>query len=124
MSRDNKLTILLAGVGIGAVAGLLLARCSGADLRKAIQEQAQGATNYVRDQAGNLVERVSKVAETSHDTVVNQLAKGKEAARNLTKSAKDFINTAADATTKATSDILDKSNSLAAKAAEVANSRG
>ena len=112
MSRNNGLTVLLAGIGVGAAAGLLLARYSGADLRKAIRRRANHATNTLKDQAGTLVDGVSKAAETGHDQIATQLAKGKQAARYVSKNAKDFIDTAADAANKATRDILDKASSL------------
>jgi gas vesicle protein len=107
MNKNNGWTMLLAGVGIGAAAGILLARCSGADLRKAIQQRADDATSFLKTQAGTVVDRVTNAAEVGHDRVAAQVAKGKEAVRSLNKNARDFLDTAADTTRKVTGNILD-----------------
>ena len=124
MNRDNRWTMLLAGIGIGAAAGVLLARCSGAELRGAIQQRAGDATDFLKSQAGSIVDRAGSLAETGHDKMVTQLAKGKELARDLNKNAKEFIGSTATITSKAAGDVLDKSNSLASKAAEALKSHG
>ena len=92
---DNRLAILLTGIGIGAAAGLLLARTSGADLRKGIRKGALDATDYLKDQAEELVDRAGSVMQASQDRFASELGKAKGEARDLGNRAKAAIGDAA-----------------------------
>jgi gas vesicle protein len=115
MNKDKQLTILLAGVGIGAAAGLLVARYSGADLRKGIRKRADEVKDLLNDRAEALVDRVQTAVEEGQGNLGSQLKKGKDAAREFSNKTRDVIETAAADTTNAAEEILNKSGAVASK---------
>lgn len=115
MNKDKQWTILLAGVGIGAAAGLLVARYSGADLRKGIRKRADEVKDLLKDRTEALVDRVQTAVEEGQDNLGSQLKKGKDAAREFSNKTKDVIETAAADTTNAAEEILNKSRAVASK---------
>ena len=120
MKRDKWLATLLAGVGIGAVAGLVVARYSGVDLRKGIRKRA----GEVKDKGEAIVERVRRTLEEGQDQLGNQLTKGKDAARDFSNKTKGAIEDVADVTTSAAEEILDKSKTLVSKASRALEHHG
>ncbi len=112
MDRDNRLTTLLVGIGIGAAAALLFAPCSGADFRKGIRKRADDAGADLKEQAEALANRVETVVDAVHDRVGSELAKGKDAARDISNIAKNAIETAAGVATNATGEMLDRARVL------------
>ena len=115
MNKDKRLITFLAGVGVGAAGGLLVARYSGADLRKRIREHAGEVKDLLKTGAEELVDRVQTAAEEGKDNLGSQLKKGKDAAREFSNKTRDIIETAADDATHAAEEILDKSRSVASK---------
>jgi gas vesicle protein len=115
MNKDKRLITFLAGVGVGAAGGLLVARYSGADVRKGIGKHAGEVTDLLKTGAEELVDRVQTAAEEGKDTLVSQLKKGKDAAREFSDKTRDVIDTAAADATNVTEEILDKSRSVASK---------
>jgi gas vesicle protein len=115
MNRDNRLITFLAGVGVGAAGGLLVARYSGADLRKGIRKHAGEVKDLLKTGAEELVDRVQTAAEEGKDKVGSQLKKGKDAAREFSNKTRDVIETAAADTTNAAEEILNKSGAVASK---------
>ena len=66
---NRSVAILLAGFGLGAATGLMLARASGAELRKEIRNCTNDTFDYLKTegdalvkQAGNMVDSVSDAA--------------------------------------------------------------
>jgi gas vesicle protein len=115
MNRDNRLITFFAGVGVGAAGGLLVARYSGADLRKGIRKRASEVEDLLKAGAEELVDGVQTAAEEGKDNVVSQLKKGKDAAREFSNKTRDVIETATADTTNAAKEILDKSRAVASK---------
>jgi gas vesicle protein len=115
MNKDKRLITFLAGVGVGAVGGLLVARYSGADLRKGIRKHAGEVKDLLKTGAEELVDRVQTAAEEGRDTLGSQLKKGKDAACEFSDKTRDVIEIAAADATNATEEILDKSRSVASK---------
>jgi len=109
--RDNRVGVLLAGMGIGAAAGLLFARYSGAEFRKQIGDKADDAKAYLKDQAGAAADRVGKAA----DDIDHHLAKSKDAIRDVSNKAKDVLDAAAATTDK----LVDQSRAAASTAAKM-----
>lgn len=85
MTRDNRFAILLAGAGIGAAAGLLLARCSGKDLRKGMRKRAGNAKNFLNEQAETLVNRVETAVDVATNTTDEILDKATILVRRISK---------------------------------------
>jgi len=79
MNRDNRFAILLAGIGIGAAVGLLFARYSGLDVQKGADDDKA----YIKKRAQTAAHGVESAAETVQEKVGSQVAKGKEAARDI-----------------------------------------
>ena len=115
MNEDKRLITFLAGVGVGAAGGLLVARYSGADLRKGIRKHAGEVKDLLKTGAEELVDRVQTAAEEGKDNLGSQLKKGKDAAREFSNKTRDVIETAAADATNAAEEILDKSRSVASK---------
>ena len=124
MNRDKQLTILLAGVGIGAVAGFLVAGYSDVDLRKGVRKRAGEVKDLLKDKAEALMDRVQTAAEEGQDQLGNQLTKGKDAARDFSNKAKDAVENAAAVTADAAEEILDKSKTLVSKASRALEHHG
>src|ERR1035438_2283914 len=118
--KDNRIAILLTGMGIGAAAGLLFARYSGVEFRKQITRRAGEAKTFLKDQSDVLVDRVGKAAEQ----VEQHFAKGKDAVRDLNQKAKGIMEDASSVTTAATNEIVDKSRAGAFQAGKVIEKQG
>ena len=71
--RDgNTLVWFLAGLGLGAVAGLLYAPRSGSETRDAIRVRAEEGREYVRGRAREAREQASQWADKGRDVVSQQ----------------------------------------------------
>ncbi|MBV8205353.1 MAG: YtxH domain-containing protein [Acidobacteria bacterium] len=93
MGRDdsNGFAWFLAGLGLGAVIGVLYAPKSGAETRQDIMEAADGGREFVsnrarqaRDQAAQWVERGKDILNQQRDNVASAVRAGKEAYRQAT----------------------------------------
>jgi gas vesicle protein len=69
MSSTNRLTLFLAGLGIGSAAGLLLAPMSGNRMRNRIGEVANRVNDGLREQAENLGHVAGKARSTADKAV-------------------------------------------------------
>lgn len=70
--RDsNSFGWFLAGVGLGAVVGILYAPKSGSETRDALRARAEEGRDYVRSRAREAKEQASEWADRGRD-VVNQ----------------------------------------------------
>ena len=112
MTKKNRLPILLTGIGIGAAAGLLLARCSGAKLRKEIRKNAEDAKDFIKEQTGVLADRVEVIADAVQDKLSDGLAKGTDAAQDFSNKAKGAMDTAARVAMKAADKASDKARAF------------
>ena len=68
---SNSLVWFLAGLGLGALAGVLYAPRSGAETREALRSRAEEGRDYVRDRARDARDQASQWADRGRD-VVNQ----------------------------------------------------
>jgi gas vesicle protein len=70
--RDgNSLVWFLAGLGLGAIAGILYAPRAGSETREALRSRAEEGREYVRDRARQAREQASGWADRGRD-ILNQ----------------------------------------------------
>ena len=69
--NGNSFLWFLAGVGIGAVAGVLYAPRSGDETREALRSKAEDGREFVRDRAKQAREQAANWADRGRD-VLNQ----------------------------------------------------
>jgi gas vesicle protein len=69
MCNTNRVTFFLAGLGIGSVAGLLLAPMSGIRARNRIGEMANQVNDELREQVENLGRLAGKAKSTADKAV-------------------------------------------------------
>ncbi|HZQ25828.1 MAG TPA: YtxH domain-containing protein [Terriglobales bacterium] len=71
--RDgNSFLWFLAGLGVGAVVGILYAPRSGTETREAILSKAEEGREYVRNQAQRAREQANQWVEKGRDAVTQQ----------------------------------------------------
>ena len=71
--RDgNGFLWFLAGLGLGAVVGILYAPFSGSETRRNIREKAEEGTEYVRNRAREAREQAQQWADRGRDVVKQQ----------------------------------------------------
>jgi len=110
----NRMTMLFAGIGIGAAAGIYYARHS-ACIDKQVTEGAEAAKGFLKDQAGSLADRAGKASAK----VEQHVAGGQAFVRDMNKKAKDAIGNASDATMAVANDVLDQAKNAASQASAV-----
>jgi gas vesicle protein len=67
----NSFVWFLAGLGLGAIAGILYAPRSGSETREALRSKAEEGREYVRDRAREAREQASGWADRGRD-ILNQ----------------------------------------------------
>ena len=70
--NGNSLLWFLAGLGIGAVAGILYAPRSGEETREVLRSKAEEGREYVRERARQAREQASEWADRGRETVNRQ----------------------------------------------------
>jgi gas vesicle protein len=71
--RDgSSLVWFLAGLGVGAVAGILYAPRSGNETREVLRTRAEEGREYVRNRARDAREQASQWADKGRDVVTQQ----------------------------------------------------
>ena len=71
--RDsNSFVWFLAGLGLGALAGVLYAPRSGSETREVLRERAEEGRDYVRSRAREAKEQASQWADKGRDAVSQQ----------------------------------------------------
>jgi gas vesicle protein len=72
-NRDgNGFLWFLAGVGLGAVVGVLYAPLTGSETRRAIREKAEEGTEFVRNRAREAREQAQQWADRGRETFKQQ----------------------------------------------------
>ncbi len=94
MGRDeggSSFAWFLAGLGVGAIIGVLYAPKSGAETRRQIVDSAEQARDYVssrarqaRDQASQWVDKGREVFSQQRDNIAAAVQAGKQAYRDAT----------------------------------------
>lgn len=81
MVDENKsygLAWFLAGLGVGALVGILYAPKSGRETREGIAQGARDSADYLRTRTREAAENVSALVDRSKEQVGNFVGKGKE----------------------------------------------
>lgn len=71
-SSESKVTFFLAGLGIGAVLGILFAPQAGEDTRKYLTDRAEEGRHYAQRKARELRDRAEDIVDRSKDVVDRQ----------------------------------------------------
>jgi gas vesicle protein len=71
-SNGNSLVWFLAGLGIGAVAGVLYAPRSGDETRQALRARAEDGREFVRDRARQARDQASTWADRGREVLSQQ----------------------------------------------------
>ena len=82
MAEENKgygLAWFLAGLGVGALVGILYAPKSGRETREDLLTGARDGTDYVRNRARQAAEEVSALVDRSKEQVGEYVDRGREA---------------------------------------------
>jgi gas vesicle protein len=76
MSRDdessNSIPYLLIGIGIGMIAGVLLAPRSGEEIRQGVRRRANEGLDYLNQQADKVRDGAEKVLTQSKEWIARQ----------------------------------------------------
>lgn len=88
----TAITFLLIGLGVGALAGLLLAPKSGKQLRRDLRRGYEDARDSIGDWADETKDRVREAGEKVRDTVVGRGAEIAEDLRDKVEPLRRAIN--------------------------------
>jgi gas vesicle protein len=94
MAEDNKIHHLgwfLAGLGVGAVVGILYAPKSGRETRENLANSAREGTEYVRTKAQQTAEQVGALVDKGKEQVGSFVDKSKETVSTLVDKSKDQV---------------------------------
>ena len=94
MTEDHRIHHLgwfLAGLGVGAVVGILYAPKSGRETRESIANSAREGTEYVRVKSQQAAEQVGAFVDKSKEQVSNLVDKSKETVGTLVDRSKDQV---------------------------------
>ena len=92
METQNKFTYLLAGLGLGALVGVILAPKSGADTRGLIVSKAGEGKDFlvrqgekIRDAAGDVLEKGKNLVTSQKDHISQAYEAGRQSYRNAVR---------------------------------------
>jgi gas vesicle protein len=94
MAEDSKIHHLgwfLAGIGVGAVVGILYAPKSGRETRESLANSAREGTEYVKKTAAQASEQVGAFVDKSKEQVGAFVDKSKEHVSTLVDKSKDQV---------------------------------
>jgi gas vesicle protein len=107
MAEDSKsygLAWFLAGLGVGAVVGILYAPKSGKETREDIASGARESAEYLRARTREAAENVSAIVDRSKEQISEYVDRGREAVDRGRAQWEEFVergkNIVADQTTR------------------------
>jgi gas vesicle protein len=112
MSKNDGLPAFLAGLGIGAVVGLLLVPATRSQLGTRVRKSIRGVGDDLADRTRGATERVSAALSDAGE----MWKEGEKAMSNIKDKLKDTIDDAADATKKVVDKAVNKSKDAAHEA--------
>jgi gas vesicle protein len=94
MSTDNQQAFgwFLAGLGLGALVGILYAPKSGRETREDIVATAKDGTEYVRVRAREAVDQAGVLVERGKGQATQYAQKGKEVVEQYTQKGKEVVD--------------------------------
>jgi gas vesicle protein len=103
-SRSYGLAWFLAGLGVGAVVGILYAPKSGKETREDIASGARESAEYLRARTREAAENVSAIVDRSKEQISEYVDRGREAVDRGRAQWEEFVergkNIVADQTTR------------------------
>ena len=112
MAEDNKaygLAWFLAGMGVGALVGILYAPKSGRETREDLVSGAREGTEYLRNRTREAAQEVSALVDKSKEQVTEYVERGREAVDRGRAQWEEFVergkNLVADQTTRVTAAV-------------------
>ena len=78
MADDNKMTYFLAGLGVGAVIGLLFAPKAGVETREFLSTKANEGRDYVSKKSREVADQAGEYYTRGRDVAGEYVSKGKE----------------------------------------------
>jgi gas vesicle protein len=112
MAEDNKaygLAWFLAGLGVGALVGILYAPKSGRETREDLVTGAREGTEYLRNRTREAAQEVSALVDKSKEQVSEYVERGREAVDRGRAQWEEFVergkNMVADQTTRVTAAV-------------------
>jgi len=112
MAEDNKaygLAWFLAGLGVGALVGILYAPKSGRETREDLVSGAREGTEYLRNRTREAAQEVSALVDKSKEQVSEYVERGREAVDRGRAQWEEFVergkNMVADQTTRVTAAV-------------------
>ena len=112
MAEDNKaygLAWFLAGLGVGALVGILYAPKSGRETREDLVTGAREGTEYLRNRTREAAQEVSALVDKSKEQVSEYVERGREAVDRGRAQWEEFVergkNLVADQTTRVTAAV-------------------
>ena len=124
MSKDDRLLIFFAGLGVGVAGTLLFAPASGSELRSRLRNGAGKTGEYLKTQAAALKGPLEEVYAQGKQVFNETVSKGNDALGNLKDKVKDKIDDASDKAQDAAGDVIDKSRDLAHQAGKTMEKGG
>ncbi len=96
MADDNNQAAsfgwFLAGLGLGALVGILYAPKSGRETREDIANTAKDGTEYVRVRAREVADQAGQLVEKGKGQAAEYVAKGKDQATQYVQRGKDVVD--------------------------------
>lgn len=95
MAEDNKVTGLawfLAGLGVGALVGILYAPKSGRETRDEIAQTARESSEYLRAKSRKAAEQVGTLVDRSKEHVGEYVDRGRAQWEEFVERGKSLVN--------------------------------
>ncbi len=112
MAEENKangIAWFLAGLGVGALVGILYAPKSGRETREDIASGAREGTEYLRNRTREAAQEVSALVDKSKEQVTEYVERGREAVDRGRAQWEEFVergkNLVADQTNRVTAAV-------------------
>src|SRR5215472_17556590 len=90
-SKINGLAWCLAGLGVGALAGILYAPKSGKETRDDLANSAREGTEYLRNRGRQVAEQVGTLVDRGKEQVGEYMDRGREAVDRGRAQWEDFV---------------------------------
>jgi gas vesicle protein len=101
-SKVNQLGWFLAGLGVGALAGILYAPKSGRETREQIASGAREGTEYLRTRTQQAAERVGTLVDRGKEQAGEFVDRGRAQWEDFVERGKNLVN---DQTTRVTAAV-------------------
>jgi gas vesicle protein len=108
MAEDNKvqgLAWFIAGLGVGALVGILYAPKSGRETREELAQGAREGSEYLRNRTRQAMDQVSTIVDKSREQVGEYVDRGRDAVDRGRAHWEDFVERGRNLVTDQTSRV-------------------